>query len=78
MTGTIAMDRLKRLTDAMEGFATGGHYAGVQTQIWLRGHLVHESCHGMMDVEAGKPMRRDALFRIASMTASGIWVVSFA
>ncbi len=68
MTGTIAMDRLKRLTDAMEGFATGGHYAGVQTQIWLRGHLVHESCHGMMDVEAGKPMRRDALFRIASMT----------
>ncbi|MBM3596090.1 MAG: beta-lactamase family protein, partial [Alphaproteobacteria bacterium] len=62
------MDRLKRLTDAMDGFATGGNYAGVQTQIWLRGHLVHESCHGMMDIEAGKPMRRDAIFRIASMT----------
>ena len=68
MTGTISMERLKRLTDAMDGFANGGHYAGVQTQIWLRGHLVHESCHGMMDVEAGKPMRRDAIFRIASMT----------
>lgn len=68
MTGTISMERLKRLTDAMDGFANGGNYAGVQTQIWLRGHLVHESCHGMMDVEAGKPMRRDAIFRIASMT----------
>jgi CubicO group peptidase (beta-lactamase class C family) len=68
MTGTMAMDRLKRLTDAMDRMANGGHYAGVQTQIWLRGHLVHESCHGMMDVEAGKPMRRDAIFRIASMT----------
>ena len=68
MTGTISMERLKRLTDAMDGFANGGHYAGVQTQIWLRGHLVHESCHGMMDVEAAKPMRPDAIFRIASMT----------
>lgn len=68
MTGTISMERLKRLTDAMDGFANGDNYAGVQTQIWLRGHLVHESCHGMMDVEAGKPMRRDAIFRIASMT----------
>jgi CubicO group peptidase (beta-lactamase class C family) len=62
------MERLKRLTDAMDGFANGGHYAGVQTQIWLRGHLVHESCHGMMDIEAEKPMQRDAIFRIASMT----------
>jgi CubicO group peptidase (beta-lactamase class C family) len=68
MTGTISMDRLKRLTDAMDGFANGGHYAGVQTQIWLRGNLVHESCHGMMDVEAAKPMQRDAIFRLASMT----------
>jgi CubicO group peptidase (beta-lactamase class C family) len=68
MSGTIAMDRLMRLTDAMDRFANSGNYAGVQTQIWLRGHLVHESLHGMMDVEAGKPMRRDALFRIASMT----------
>jgi CubicO group peptidase (beta-lactamase class C family) len=68
VTGTISMDRLKRLTDAMDGFANGGSYAGVQTQIWLRGHLVHESCHGMMDIENSKPMRRDAIFRIASMT----------
>ncbi len=68
MNGTISMRRLQRLTDAMDRMANGGNYAGVQTQIWLRGHLVHESCHGMMDVEAGKPMRRDALFRIASMT----------
>ena len=68
MTGAISMQRLQRLTDAMDRMANGGNYAGVQTQIWLRGHLVHESCHGMMDVEAEKPMRRDALFRIASMT----------
>jgi CubicO group peptidase (beta-lactamase class C family) len=68
MSGTISMLRLGRLTAAMDRFADGRNYAGVQTQIWLRGKLVHESCHGMMDVEAGVPMRRDALFRIASMT----------
>jgi YD repeat-containing protein len=68
MSGTISMERLGRLTDAMDRFADGTSYAGVQTQIWLRGRLVHESCHGMMDLENAVPMRRDAIFRIASMT----------
>ena len=68
MSGTISMQRLVRLTDAMDRLTDGSSYAGAVTQIWLRGRLVHESCHGMMDIERGKPMRRDAIFRIASMT----------
>ena len=68
MTGTISMKRLERLTDAMDRLTDGESYAGAVTQIWLRGELLHESCHGMMDIEARKPMRRDAIFRIASMT----------
>ncbi len=68
MTGTISMERLGRLTAAMDRLADGTNYAGAVTQIWLRGNLVHESCHGLMDVEAYTPMRRDAIFRIASMT----------
>ena len=68
MTGTIAVDRLDRLTQAMDRLTDGENYAGAMTQIWLRGALVHESCHGMMDLEQAKPMRRDAIFRLASMT----------
>jgi CubicO group peptidase (beta-lactamase class C family) len=33
-----------------------------------RGRLVHFEAHGLMDVEANKPMARDALFRLASST----------
>jgi CubicO group peptidase (beta-lactamase class C family) len=68
MTGTVSMERLARLTDAMDRMTDGTTYAGAVTQIWLRGRLVHESCHGMMDIENAVPMRRDAIFRIASMT----------
>jgi CubicO group peptidase (beta-lactamase class C family) len=68
MTGTISMDRLGKLTAAMDRLTDGTTYAGAVTQIWLRGTKVHESCHGMMDIENAVPMRRDAIFRIASMT----------
>jgi CubicO group peptidase (beta-lactamase class C family) len=32
------------------------------------GKVVHYTMHGHMDVEANRPMQRDAIFRIYSMT----------
>lgn len=68
MSKGISRKRLARLDAAMDRLGNGETYAGVVTQVWHRGKMVHEGCHGMMDIEAGKPMRRDAIFRIASMT----------
>lgn len=60
--------RLTRLTERMQAFVDSGAYAGVVTRVWRDGRLLHEDCVGWMDVAARKPMRRDAIFRIASMT----------
>lgn len=68
MSKGFSKKRLERLDAAMDRLGNGEAYAGVVTQIWHRGKLAHEGCHGMMDVAAGRPMQRDAIFRIASMT----------
>jgi CubicO group peptidase (beta-lactamase class C family) len=41
---------------------------GVITLIARHGKIAHMECCGMMDMEAGKPMRPDAIFRIYSMS----------
>ena len=41
---------------------------GVITAVMRHGKLVHFEAQGHMDVSAAKPMREDAIFRIASMT----------
>jgi CubicO group peptidase (beta-lactamase class C family) len=38
------------------------------TLVWRKGEVVQVNTVGMRDVEEGKPMTRDTLFRIASMT----------
>lgn len=45
-----------------------GLLAGAVTVVWHRGELLQVNEIGYRDVEAGLPMRRDTLFRIASMT----------
>jgi CubicO group peptidase (beta-lactamase class C family) len=45
-----------------------GDLSGFVTLIWRKGEVVQVNTLGHRDVEAGKPMTRDTLFRIASMT----------
>lgn len=45
-----------------------GLLAGAVTLVWQRGELLQVNEIGYRDVEAGTPMQRDTLFRIASMT----------
>src|SRR5260370_1328010 len=41
---------------------------GAVTLVARRGHVVWFKSQGMADLEAGKPMRSDTMFRICSMT----------
>ena len=68
---TVGMSsaRLARLDEVMKRrYVDEGYLPGILTQIYRKGHLVHTGICGVMDIERGKPMREDAIFRIYSMT----------
>src|SRR3954454_2459871 len=61
--------RLALLDDVMKRrYVDRGHLPGVLTMIYRRGQLVHTGMSGQMDLERGKPLRDDAIFRIYSMS----------
>ena len=49
-------------------YVESGRVAGLQLQIARKGELVHETVQGLADRERGKPVTRDTLWRIYSMT----------
>jgi CubicO group peptidase (beta-lactamase class C family) len=68
---TVGMSsaRLARLDEVMKRrYVDGGYLPGMLTHVYRKGHLVHIGMCGQMDIERGKPMREDALFRIYSMS----------
>ena len=45
-----------------------GELAGAATLVWRDGKVVQQAAVGWRDIEAGLPMERDSIFRIASLT----------
>jgi CubicO group peptidase (beta-lactamase class C family) len=65
----LSTARLARLDEVMtRRYVEGGYLPGFITQVYRRGELVHSGLSGSMDLERGKPMAEDAIFRIYSMT----------
>jgi CubicO group peptidase (beta-lactamase class C family) len=60
--------RLKRLDDYMAAVVAEGRIAGMTTMIGRHGKIVHFRTYGQADLAAQRPMNRDAIFRIYSMT----------
>jgi len=52
----------------IEEAVASGLLAGAVTLVWHRGEVLQVNAIGHRDAEAGLPMRRDTIFRIASMT----------
>lgn len=68
---TVGMSspRLARLDAVMQRrYVDGGYLPGMLTYVYRKGHLVHTGMCGHIDLERGKPMREDAIFRIYSMS----------
>jgi CubicO group peptidase (beta-lactamase class C family) len=59
---------LDRIPGALQAVVDAGDLSGFVTLIWRKGEIVQLNTVGHRDVEAGKPMTRDTMFRIASMT----------
>ena len=64
----FSRERLARLGERMQEFEADERLSGVVTLVWRKGRVVHRDVLGYQDVEAKTPMRRDTLFRIASMS----------
>ncbi|MDF2958545.1 MAG: serine hydrolase [Paenibacillus sp.] len=66
-TGGLSKARLGRMHDVMAGYVERGQVPGIVTLVSRRGE-VHVDAIGMKAVGGSDPMRRDTIFRIASMT----------
>ena len=64
----LSAERLERISSAAQGFIDEGQLAGAVTVGARRGKVAHFEAYGMMDIEADKPMQKDTIFRIYSMT----------
>ena len=60
--------RLARITPALKGYVDRKQIAGLVSLVARRGRVVHFETCGMMGLESSRSMRRDAIFRIYSMT----------
>ena len=64
----LSSDRLERIAATVQRNIDDKRIAGAVTLVSRRGKVVWFKPQGMMDREAAKPMRPDAMFRICSMT----------
>jgi CubicO group peptidase (beta-lactamase class C family) len=59
---------LGRAPEALKSAIDAGDLSGAVTLVWREGEIVQIAAQGLADIEAERPMARDTLFRIASMT----------
>lgn len=64
----ISSQRLKQVHDLMQRNIDAGNFSGSVTLVARDGKIAHFEAQGLMDIETKKPMARDAMFRIMSMT----------
>jgi CubicO group peptidase (beta-lactamase class C family) len=64
----LSADRLRRIAELMQRHIDAGSFSGAVTLVARHGRIAHFESHGLMDREAKKPMAKDAIFRIMSMT----------
>jgi CubicO group peptidase (beta-lactamase class C family) len=64
----LSSERLARITEMMKRHIAAGEISGGVTLVARHGRIAHFEATGVTDVESKKPMTKDAVFRIASMT----------
>ena len=67
-TQGMSRERLARISSAMKEQIEKGTFPGAVTLIARRGQVVHFESHGFLDAAKSKPIAKDSLFRLASMT----------
>lgn len=64
----ISAERIVRIDRLLEQYVADGKVAGVVALAARHGKVFYSKSFGMADIEAGKPMQADTMFRICSMS----------
>ena len=64
----LSAERLERLDAGLQALVDDGRIAGVVALLARHGKIAFTDVAGAQDVESGRPMARDSIFRIFSMT----------
>jgi CubicO group peptidase (beta-lactamase class C family) len=64
----LSSERLKRVSDLMQRHIAAKTFAGAVSLVARNGRIAYFETQGLMDLDTKKPMQRDAIFRIMSMT----------
>ena len=64
----VSSERLRRIHQAVQRHIDDHDISGAVTLVARKGRVVHYEAHGSMDLDSKKPMGKDSLFWIASMS----------
>src|SRR5580704_9448399 len=64
----LSTERLQRIHETIQRHIDAGDISGAVTVVARRGRLAHFEAHGLMTLDPKKPMTKDAIFRLASMS----------
>ena len=64
----MSSERLQRIGQVIQRYMDGKDLAGAVSVVSRRGKVAYFEAQGLMDVEHKTPMRKDAIFRMASMS----------
>jgi CubicO group peptidase (beta-lactamase class C family) len=64
----LSRERLQRVRETIQRHMDGRQIAGAVTLVARKGHIAHLEAQGMMDLDSKKPMAKDSIFRIYSMS----------
>jgi len=64
----VSSERLQRITQMIQRRIAAGEMSGAVTIVARKGKIVHLEAQGVLDLESKKPVAKDSMFRVASMT----------
>lgn len=64
----MSSERLERVTDVMQGYIDEGELAGIHVLVARRGVIVYDNAVGTRGLDDERPLEKDALYRIYSMS----------
>jgi len=64
----LSSERLQRINQVIQRYVEAKDLAGAVTVVARRGRIAYFEAQGSMDIEHNVPMRKDAIFRMASMS----------
>ena len=64
----FSSERLQRINETVQRYIDSGQITGAVTVVSRKGRVAHFEAQGLMDLESKTAMRKDAIFRMASMS----------